>query len=129
MYLCSESKEKNMSDSKNPEEFYANLKKQLQDTALWPSEYLYKFIVPTKGDKIYDEIAPTNPGTLALMNREPLGVIGAVTPWNFPLAMAAWKMQATGTTAARQCACPTFCSRWPYLAAGLSCRRCRRGPK
>ena len=43
-------------------------------------------------DKIYDEIAPTNPGTLALMNREPLGVIGAVTPWNFPLAMAAWKM-------------------------------------
>ena len=52
MYLCSESKEKNMSDSKNPEEFYANLKKQLQDTALWPSEYLYKFIVPTKGDKI-----------------------------------------------------------------------------
>ncbi len=41
-----------MSESKNPEEFYAKLKKQLQDTALWPSEYLYKFIVPTKGDSI-----------------------------------------------------------------------------
>lgn len=41
-----------MSESKNPEEFYAKLKKQLHDTALWPSEYLYKFIVPTKGDRI-----------------------------------------------------------------------------
>jgi len=40
-----------MSESKSPEEFYAKLKKQLQDTAMWPSEYLYKFIVPTKGDK------------------------------------------------------------------------------
>ncbi|GGG42863.1 DUF493 family protein [Christiangramia forsetii] len=44
-----------MSKENNPEEFYANLKKQLQDTAMWPSEYLYKFIVPTKGDKI-DEV-------------------------------------------------------------------------
>ncbi|MFV8225955.1 DUF493 family protein [Christiangramia aquimixticola] len=41
-----------MSESNNPEEFYAKLKKQLQDTAMWPSEYLYKFIVPTKGDKV-----------------------------------------------------------------------------
>ncbi|MCG9972527.1 DUF493 family protein [Christiangramia crocea] len=41
-----------MSESKNPEEFYAKLKKQLQDTAMWPSEYLYKFIVPTKGSQV-----------------------------------------------------------------------------
>ena len=41
-----------MSESKNPEEFYAKLKKQLQDTAMWPSEYLYKFIVPTKGEQV-----------------------------------------------------------------------------
>ncbi len=41
-----------MSDSTNPEEFYAKLKKQLQDTAMWPAEYLYKFIVPTKGEKV-----------------------------------------------------------------------------
>ncbi|TBW29051.1 DUF493 family protein [Gramella sp. KN1008] len=41
-----------MSESNNPEEFYAKLKKQLQDTSLWPSEYLYKFIVPTKEEKI-----------------------------------------------------------------------------
>ncbi len=41
-----------MSESNNPEEFYAKLKKQLQDTAMWPSEYLYKFIVPTKGKQV-----------------------------------------------------------------------------
>ena len=41
-----------MSESKNPDEFYENLKKQLQDTALWPSEYLYKFIVPTQGEQV-----------------------------------------------------------------------------
>ncbi len=41
-----------MSTTNNPEEFYSKLKKQLQDTALWPSEYLYKFIVPTKKEKI-----------------------------------------------------------------------------
>ena len=42
-------------------------------------------------DKVYDEIAPTAPGDLALIKREPLGVIGAVVPWNFPLDMATWK--------------------------------------
>jgi gamma-glutamyl-gamma-aminobutyraldehyde dehydrogenase len=42
-------------------------------------------------DKHYDEIAPTPPGNLALIRREPLGVVGAVVPWNFPLDMAAWK--------------------------------------
>jgi acyl-CoA reductase-like NAD-dependent aldehyde dehydrogenase len=43
-------------------------------------------------DKLYDEVAPTAPGTLALVTREPLGVVGAVVPWNFPLIMAAWKL-------------------------------------
>ncbi len=42
-------------------------------------------------DKIYDEIAPSAKTALALITREPLGVVGAVTPWNFPLLMAAWK--------------------------------------
>ncbi|MCM4157445.1 DUF493 family protein [Gramella sp. AN32] len=41
-----------MSESINPEEFYSKLKKQLQDTSLWPAEYLYKFIVPTQGGQI-----------------------------------------------------------------------------
>ncbi|MEM1372780.1 MAG: aldehyde dehydrogenase [Pseudomonadota bacterium] len=42
-------------------------------------------------DKIYDEVAPTGPGDLALVSRVPLGVVGAVVPWNFPLDMATWK--------------------------------------
>jgi acyl-CoA reductase-like NAD-dependent aldehyde dehydrogenase len=43
-------------------------------------------------DKVYDEVAPTGPGALALITREPLGVVGAIVPWNFPLVMAAWKI-------------------------------------
>ena len=35
-------------------------------------------------DKLYDEVAPTAPGDLALVRRVPLGVVGAVVPWNFP---------------------------------------------
>lgn len=43
-------------------------------------------------DKIYDEIAPTAQPSLAMMVREPIGVVGAVVPWNFPLMMAIWKI-------------------------------------
>ncbi len=43
-------------------------------------------------DKIYDEVAPTGHDALALITREPLGVVGAIVPWNFPLIMAAWKI-------------------------------------
>jgi 4-guanidinobutyraldehyde dehydrogenase / NAD-dependent aldehyde dehydrogenase len=43
-------------------------------------------------DKVYDEIAPTNHQSLAMITREPMGVVGAIVPWNFPLLMAAWKI-------------------------------------
>ena len=43
-------------------------------------------------DKVYDEIAPTGRNALALITREPMGVIGAVVPWNDPMIMAAWKL-------------------------------------
>ncbi len=43
-------------------------------------------------DKIYGEIAPTAPDVLALITREPVGVVGAIVPWNFPMIMAAWKI-------------------------------------
>ena len=43
-------------------------------------------------DKIYGEVAPTAPDTLALITREPVGVVGAIVPWNFPMIMAAWKI-------------------------------------
>ncbi|OUR90906.1 hypothetical protein A9Q87_13290 [Flavobacteriales bacterium 34_180_T64] len=41
-----------MSTEQNPEEFYKNLRAQLYETASWPSEYLYKFIVKTNTDGI-----------------------------------------------------------------------------
>ena len=43
-------------------------------------------------DKVYDEIAPTAEHTLAMITREPIGVVGAIVPWNYPIAMAAWKI-------------------------------------
>ena len=43
-------------------------------------------------DKVYDEIAPTADNTLAMITREPIGVVGAIVPWNYPMAMAAWKI-------------------------------------
>ena len=42
-------------------------------------------------DKVYGEIAPTAPGVLGLVHREPVGVVGAIVPWNFPLMIGAWK--------------------------------------
>ena len=41
-----------MSTPTNPDEFYEKLKKQLYDTASWPAEYLYKFIVKSDVKKI-----------------------------------------------------------------------------
>jgi acyl-CoA reductase-like NAD-dependent aldehyde dehydrogenase len=43
-------------------------------------------------DKLYDEVAPTGPDQIGMITREPLGVVGAVIPWNYPLLMAAWKL-------------------------------------
>jgi gamma-glutamyl-gamma-aminobutyraldehyde dehydrogenase len=43
-------------------------------------------------DKVYDEIAPTPACALALITREPMGVIGCIVPWNYPMIMAAWKL-------------------------------------
>ncbi len=43
-------------------------------------------------DKIYGEVAPTPEDRLSYVVHEPLGVIGAIVPWNFPLHMAMWKV-------------------------------------
>lgn len=43
-------------------------------------------------DKIYDSTAPVGPAALSLVVREPIGVVGLVLPWNFPLLMLAWKI-------------------------------------
>lgn len=43
-------------------------------------------------DKLYDEVAPTPHDELGLVTREPVGVVAAIVPWNFPLLMACWKL-------------------------------------
>jgi acyl-CoA reductase-like NAD-dependent aldehyde dehydrogenase len=43
-------------------------------------------------DKRYDEVGPSDPSVLSLITREPVGVVGAIVPWNFPLMLAAWKL-------------------------------------
>lgn len=43
-------------------------------------------------DKVYGEIAPTADTVLGLIHREPVGVVGAIVPWNFPLMIGAWKL-------------------------------------
>lgn len=52
-------------------------------------------------DKVYDEIAPTADNVLAMITREPVGVVAAIVPWNYPMIMAAWKIApalATGNS-------------------------------
>ncbi|PLL12156.1 aldehyde dehydrogenase [Tabrizicola sp. TH137] len=43
-------------------------------------------------DKVYGEVAPTAANVLALIHREPVGVVAAIVPWNFPLMIGAWKI-------------------------------------
>ncbi|MEX0495074.1 aldehyde dehydrogenase [Raoultella terrigena] len=43
-------------------------------------------------DKLYDHTAPVGNNAMALIVREPIGVVGCVLPWNFPLLMLAWKI-------------------------------------
>jgi 4-(gamma-glutamylamino)butanal dehydrogenase len=52
-------------------------------------------------DKLYGQVAPAPEGVVATITREPVGVVGAVIPWNYPAQMAAWKLGpalATGNT-------------------------------
>ncbi|WAM19184.1 aldehyde dehydrogenase [Rhodococcus sp. JS3073] len=43
-------------------------------------------------DKVFGKTSPTSPDNLALIVREPVGVVAAVLPWNYPLTMLAWKV-------------------------------------
>ncbi|MDT0179516.1 aldehyde dehydrogenase family protein [Microbacterium sp. ARD31] len=43
-------------------------------------------------DKLYGEVAPTAGSDLAVVTREPVGVVGAIVPWNYPLETAIWKI-------------------------------------
>ena len=43
-------------------------------------------------DKLFGKVAPTDSDTVAMIVKEPVGVVGAVLPWNFPALMFAWKV-------------------------------------
>jgi acyl-CoA reductase-like NAD-dependent aldehyde dehydrogenase len=49
-------------------------------------------------DKIYGEVGPTGPDQLSLITREPIGVVAAIVPWNYPLIVTAWKLGAALAT-------------------------------
>src|SRR4051794_10399147 len=49
-------------------------------------------------DKLYGEIGPTGPDALSLVTREPIGVVAAIVPWNYPLIISAWKLGAALAT-------------------------------
>jgi acyl-CoA reductase-like NAD-dependent aldehyde dehydrogenase len=52
-------------------------------------------------DKVYGEVGPSGPDVLSLVTREPIGVVAAIVPWNYPLIISAWKLGAalaTGNT-------------------------------
>ena len=43
-------------------------------------------------DKLQGDVIPVEPGFLNYVQREPLGVVGQIVPWNFPMMFCAWKM-------------------------------------
>ncbi|HIF5690967.1 TPA: aldehyde dehydrogenase [Vibrio parahaemolyticus] len=43
-------------------------------------------------DKVYGEVAPTEKDVHAYISHQPIGVVAAVVPWNFPLWLACWKL-------------------------------------
>jgi acyl-CoA reductase-like NAD-dependent aldehyde dehydrogenase len=49
-------------------------------------------------DKVYGEVGPSNKDTLTLITREPIGVVAAIVPWNYPLIITAWKLGAALST-------------------------------
>jgi acyl-CoA reductase-like NAD-dependent aldehyde dehydrogenase len=52
-------------------------------------------------DKVYGEVGPTGPSAVTLVTREPVGVVGLVVPWNYPILMPTWKLApalATGNS-------------------------------
>lgn len=65
---------------KKTEEFYIRLKEELGNTSSWPSEYLYKFIVPTDAKKVEAvENAFDNMGAVIKTNQSKTGKFTSVS--------------------------------------------------
>ena len=75
-------------------------------------------------DKIYDQTAPVGSDAMAIIEREPIGVVAAVLPWNFPLLMLVWKM---GPALAAGCSLIVKLCRADQLNGLTYCRVSRRG--
>jgi phenylacetaldehyde dehydrogenase len=60
-----------------------------RDIALAVRTWSYYAGWPTK---LTGTTNPADPGVFSYTLREPLGVVGAITPWNFPLVIASWKL-------------------------------------
>jgi acyl-CoA reductase-like NAD-dependent aldehyde dehydrogenase len=60
-----------------------------RDVSLAVRSWIYHAGWPTK---ITGTTNPSDPGVFSYTLREPLGVVGAITPWNFPLLIASWKL-------------------------------------
>jgi len=54
--------------------------------------YLFKFFAGEVVRQAGEVLASVRPGVKVEITREPLGVVGIITPWNFPIAIPAWKI-------------------------------------
>ncbi len=77
-------------------------------------------------DKLYDQIAPGAPNALGLIVREPVGVVAAVLPWNFPLLMLGGRSDRRSPPAIRWWSGPR--DDQSFNAAGRGNRLAGRGP-
>ena len=53
---------------------------------------VFKFFAGEALRNVGDAVASVRPGVEVMMEREPVGVVGLITPWNFPIAIPAWKL-------------------------------------
>jgi aldehyde dehydrogenase (NAD+)/gamma-glutamyl-gamma-aminobutyraldehyde dehydrogenase len=74
-------------------------------------------------DKSFGKVAPTGETALALIVKEPIGVVGLVLPWNFPLLMAAWKLAPALAASSPPSRRPCRRSGWPNWRPRRACRR------
>ncbi len=83
-------------------------------------------------DKVYGEVGPTGPDALSLVTREPIGVVAAIVPWNYPMIITAWKLGAalaTGQFGRPQARQPVAADRAPPRRAGRRGRAAGRRPQ